>query len=236
MRVLGLDTATTACSAAVWEGGKILARRFEEMVTGQTERLNPMIGEVMDESRTSFGALAAVGVTVGPGAFTGLRIGLAAARAISLAVGVPVVGVTTFAALAAAVPAGERRGRRLFVAVNGKRRDVFVQVLDDDDMPIGEAGALDPTAIAAALPPGPVLIAGDGAPALRRAVEGAKGDGGLRKRVAFSSAFGPPDGARVATLAAAASEERPRPVTSPVRPLYIRPPDARLPDPRRPRA
>lgn len=230
MKALGLDTATTGCSAAVCEDGAIVAGRFQGMETGQTERLNPMIAEVMAESEISFGELAAVGVTVGPGAFTGLRIGLATARAIALAARVPVIGVTTFAALARAVPASERVGRRLLVAVNGKRRDVFIQLLDADDTPLGEAGALDPAALPDGLPPGPLLIAGDGAPALMRALDVEKeGDRGTGARARFSSAVGPPDAVHVAALAAAAVREGAPAGTTPVRPVYVRPPDARLP-------
>lgn len=230
MRVLGLDTATTGCSAALWEDGIVVARRFEEMETGQTERLNPMIAEVMAESGTAFPALAAVGVTLGPGAFTGLRIGLATARAISLGCRVPAIGVTTFAALARAVPASERAGRRLLVAVNGKRRDVFVQCFDSGDRPLGEAGALDPASLPDALPAGPLLIAGDGAPALKRAVGGAAGgQDGADARLRFSSALGPPDAAHVAALAAAAAQGGTSAGKAPLRPVYIRPPDARLP-------
>jgi tRNA threonylcarbamoyladenosine biosynthesis protein TsaB len=231
VKILGIDTATTGCSAAVWSAGGIVARRFEEMERGQAERLNPMIGEVMADCGLSFGDIEAIAVTIGPGAFTGLRIGLAVARAIGLAASAPVVGITTFVAMARAVPALEGVGRRLLVAVNGKRKDVFTQIFDADWQPVGEPGALDPGTAPGALPAGPLLIAGDGGPALKAALADCVEAGdGAQARIRFSSAMGPPDAAEVAAAGAQFLTGQPLPAALPVRPLYIRPPDARLPD------
>jgi len=222
---LGLDTSTTACSAAVLRGDRIVAARFEIMERGQAERLNPMVSEVMAEAGLAFADLSLVAVTVGPGAFTGLRIGLACARAIALAAGVPLAGVTTFGALARAIPESERAGRDILVCVDGKRRDVFVQRFDPALTPRGVPGALDPDAAAAGLRTGAHLIAGDGAARLREVLEatGDAGDGATA-RLRFSRAAAPPDARHVAALGRAAG---PSPV--PPRPFYIRPPDARLP-------
>ena len=232
MNILGIDTATTGCSVAVEIDGEIAARQWQEMERGQAERLNPMIGEVMGQAGLTFDGLTGIGVTIGPGAFTGLRIGLAAARAIGLAARVPVIGITTFAALARAVPGSELSGRTLVIAVNGKRRDVFAQTSDDQGNFLSEPGTLDPETVPDSLPRGPVLIAGDGGPALVRALEGCSEAGdGPENRVRFSTAMRPPDAAHVAALAAQAlaSGESPHLDALP-RPLYIRPPDARLPD------
>jgi len=230
VNVLGLDTATTGCSVAVWSAGGIVAHRFEEMERGQAERLNPMIGEVMAESGLAFGDLETIAVTVGPGAFTGLRIGLAAARAIGLAAPAAVVGISTFAALARAVPEGEAAGRTLLVAVNGKRRDVFSQIFDAQRRPVGAPGTLDPGMVPGALPAGPLLIAGDGGPALRVALaDCAEAGDGAGARIRFSSAMGPPDAAQVAASGAESLTGRPLSADLPPRPLYIRPPDALLP-------
>jgi tRNA threonylcarbamoyladenosine biosynthesis protein TsaB len=223
--VLGLDTATTACSAAVWRGGAIAAARFEEMARGQAERLNPMIGEVMAAAGLAFADLDLLAVTVGPGAFTGLRIGLASARAIALAAGLPVRGVTTFAALARAVPEDELSGRELVVAVNGKRRDVLVQRFGPARTPAGPPMVLDPAGAPGALGAGRLLIAGDGAPLLRAALAN-RPDAGDRPgaRIRFSRAVRPPDAVHVAALAAADGGDG---TDAPPRPLYLRPPDTR---------
>ena len=95
MRILAFDTATSACSAALWEDGRVGARRFETMTRGHAEALVPMIADVMDEAGTNFPRLDLIAVTVGPGAFTGLRIGLAAARGMALAAAVPCLGGLT---------------------------------------------------------------------------------------------------------------------------------------------
>lgn len=233
MIVLGIDTATTACSAALWADGVIVAHRFEQMERGQAERLNPMIGEVMDEAAMRFQELGAVAVTTGPGAFTGLRIGLAAARAIGLAVAAPVIGITTFDALARAVPDAERAGRSLVVAVNGKRRDVFFQVFGPDGAALGPGAALDPVMAAGGLPEGRLLIAGDGAAQLRAGLEGCDEAGnGPEARIRFSSALAPPDAVQLAQIGAERCLDGGGAPPEPPRPLYIRPPDARLPHPR----
>ena len=135
--VLAMDTSLSACSAAVWRDGAVLAYRFEVMERGQSEALMPMIADVMEEAKTAFDALDLIGVTVGPGAFTGLRIGLAAARGIGLGAHVPVVGVSTPYALAHAVPEDERNGRTITAIVDSKREDVFVQDFDSSFHPLG---------------------------------------------------------------------------------------------------
>lgn len=220
--ILGIDASTTACSAAVLTGDTIAAWRFEAMERGQAERLNPMIGEVIDEAGIGFADLSLVAVTTGPGAFTGLRIGLACARAISLAAGVPLAGITTFDALARAVSDDERgamaaAGGRLLVCVEAKRRDVFVQLFDAGLAPVGEAGAMDGEAARVALADGYYLLAGDGAEHLRPMLAG-------NPHVRFSAALAPPDARHVAAIGAARGPSPQAP-----RPFYIRPPDVRLP-------
>ncbi len=110
MKILALDSATGACSVALWHDGAILARRFAVMDRGQSEVLIPMVREVLAEAGADFPSIDVFGVTVGPGAFTGLRIGLAAARGMALASGRPLVGVSTFEAVAHGVPAGGAGG------------------------------------------------------------------------------------------------------------------------------
>ncbi|MBT6117911.1 MAG: tRNA (adenosine(37)-N6)-threonylcarbamoyltransferase complex dimerization subunit type 1 TsaB, partial [Rhodospirillaceae bacterium] len=136
---MGLDSATAACSAALWRDGRILARRFRDMDRGQAEALVPMARDVVAEAGLEFTALDRVGVTVGPGAFTGLRIGLAAARGIALASGAELIGVTSLAAVAAAAFSEEEGGGAagpLLVALETKRADLYVQLFADDETPM----------------------------------------------------------------------------------------------------
>jgi tRNA threonylcarbamoyladenosine biosynthesis protein TsaB len=103
MRVLAIDTALASCSAAIFdtEHGHIVASDSEPMVRGHAEALMPLVQRVMDAAHLAFPAIDRVAVTTGPGSFTGLRVGVAAARGIALAAGKPVVGVTTLSAYAA---------------------------------------------------------------------------------------------------------------------------------------
>ncbi len=128
-RILSLDAATTACSVALWVDGQIVAKRFEAMSRGQSEALLPMVSAVLKESGIDKPDLIAV--TVGPGAFTGIRIGLAAARGLGLAWNIPVAGISTTLALAATVPAKDRQGHSIVVVLDSKREDRWVQVFDD---------------------------------------------------------------------------------------------------------
>ncbi|HEY0836085.1 MAG TPA: tRNA (adenosine(37)-N6)-threonylcarbamoyltransferase complex dimerization subunit type 1 TsaB, partial [Azospirillum sp.] len=160
MKVLGLDTATSGCSAAVWDDGRVTARRAEPMARGQAEALVPMVQAVLADAGVTVDGLDRIAVTVGPGAFTGLRIALAAARGFALAAGLPIVGLTTFEAVAHALPMEERRGRRVLVAIDSRRAEPFLQLFDDELTAIGEPALLEPAAVPAWLPAGPLLVAG----------------------------------------------------------------------------
>ncbi|HVO16930.1 MAG TPA: tRNA (adenosine(37)-N6)-threonylcarbamoyltransferase complex dimerization subunit type 1 TsaB [Alphaproteobacteria bacterium] len=216
MMVLGLDSAAGACSAALWRDGAVVARRLALMERGHAEALMPMAQAAMAEAGAGFAALDGIGVTVGPGAFTGLRIGLAAARGLALAADIPAVGITTFEALAAAVPEAERAGRTLLAAVDSKRADVYVQLFDARLAPLTEPAALPVAEVAALLPPGPLLTVGDGVALLAPVLAG--------RPVAAAGAPPYPDAAWVAVLAARRLAVG-RPAAPPA-PLYLRPPDA----------
>src|SRR5258708_33720112 len=103
--VLGLDSAGNACSAAVLRWGRIVARRFAPMARGQAEALMPMIAATLAEAEMQASALDLIAVTIGPGAFTGLPLGPAAARGPAVATGVPAPAISSFAPVAPPVPA-----------------------------------------------------------------------------------------------------------------------------------
>lgn len=212
MIVLAVETATAACSAAVWRDGAIVARRYGVPGRGHAEALAPMIAEILAEAGLTALGVDRLAVTVGPGAFTGLRVGLATARGLALATGRPLIGVTTFEAIAHGLAAPDRP---LLVAVDSRRREPFLQRFDAGLRPLGAPEAVDPDACAAWLPPGPLRIAGDGAAALRAALA-------ARPDTVFDDGPGLPDAAVVARLAAALPEGG----GLPPRPLYLRAPDA----------
>ncbi|MCX7353939.1 MAG: tRNA (adenosine(37)-N6)-threonylcarbamoyltransferase complex dimerization subunit type 1 TsaB [Alphaproteobacteria bacterium] len=215
--ILALDSATAACSAAVLSGGAIAARRFAPMATGHAQALVPLIETVMAESGVAFAALDHIVVTVGPGAFTGLRVGLAAAQGIALAAGKPIGGITTLEAVAHAVDAGAREGAVLLIAIESKRRELFVQSFAADLSPLDAPAAVPPEDLCAHVPPGGLAVAGDAAV---RAAE-ALAAGGRRASVLADAVH--PDAAHVALAAAARLAAGG--ALLPPRPLYLRPPD-----------
>jgi tRNA threonylcarbamoyladenosine biosynthesis protein TsaB len=171
MNVLALDSACAACSAAVVRGGAVLAERFQPMSRGHVEALMPMVGEVLDRAGIGFDALDLVAVTVGPGSFTGLRAGLAAARGIALARALPLDGVTTLEAVAHAARA-EAAGRPVLVAIETRRADLYVQLFGPDGTARSAPAALLAEAAATLIPASGCLLAGDGAKRLAAALPG----------------------------------------------------------------
>jgi len=215
MRILALDSATAACSVALWDDGAVPARRHAAMARGQSEALMPMVAEVMAEAGLSFADLDLLAVTVGPGAFTGIRIGLAAARGLGLATGLTVAGIVTTRAVARGIDPVERKGRTLLVVLDSKRDQPWVQAFAADLSPLGPVAAMSPE-VAAALVCGPALLVGDAAGLVAP----------LLPEAQVSLASGYPDAAIVAALAAA---DWATGTTLPALPLYLRPADVTLP-------
>ena len=129
MRILAIDTALEACSAAVLDTEHAATSVHESlpMLRGHAEALMPLIARVMDRAGLEFAALDRIAVTTGPGSFTGLRVGIAAARGIALAAGKPAIGLSTLAAYAAPLVAAD--GTLPVVAAIDARHDhVYLQV------------------------------------------------------------------------------------------------------------
>jgi tRNA threonylcarbamoyladenosine biosynthesis protein TsaB len=133
--ILAFDTSAARCAAALVSGGRVIGTRDEAMDRGQAERLMPMLEALLAEASLGWSDLGGVAVCTGPGNFTGVRIAVAAGRGLALALGVPVVGVTAFEALAAG--SGPSR-----VAVLDRRGMVFVQDFHDG-VALGPAGPGD---------------------------------------------------------------------------------------------
>jgi tRNA threonylcarbamoyladenosine biosynthesis protein TsaB len=129
MRVLAIDTALEACSAAVLDlnRGGIIASETLPMARGHAEAIMPMIARVMDLAETEFSELDRIAVTTGPGSFTGLRVGIAAARGIALASGKPAIGLSTLSGFAAQHIA-EDDSSNVVAAIDARHEHVYLQI------------------------------------------------------------------------------------------------------------
>jgi tRNA threonylcarbamoyladenosine biosynthesis protein TsaB len=134
MLVLSFDTSMSACSAALYDGARdeILCSRHEQMQRGQAERLVPLLNEILDDSGHTFQDIGLITCCRGPGAFTGLRIALATAKALSLALDIPALGISTLEAVAATHCAQREREKPFLVALETKRKDYYVQFFHKD--------------------------------------------------------------------------------------------------------
>ena len=255
--LLAIETAGSACSAAVARGVVVLAAECLALRHGHAEALFPMIERVMQQAGLAPLQLDAVAAAIGPGGFTGIRVGLAAAQGIALAVGARLVGISSFAAVAARVAgprsielggigcqgsAGQGSGcRALLVALDSRRADLYVQLFALDAVaPLAAPQALIADRlgeyVASLAGDATLMIAGDAAEAAAAALGGRAGIA-----IAANSA---PDAEGVLAAAlhqlhfdAVADAVADAPA-DPVRPLYLRPPDAtpaNRPPERRPR-
>ena len=222
MNILAFDTCLGAVSAAVRrrgaQGDQVAAHAREIRERGHAERLMPMIAEVMATAGLGFADLDRIAVTVGPGTFTGVRVGVSAARGLALASGAEVVTASSLAVMArqAADELGTRFGdRTLAVAVDARRGSIYLQLFADLDQPAGPAQLLDAADAARQLASRPLLIVGSGAGLLADGLAGV----GVRAEVRFADLE--PDARALARLAVDLA-----PVVS-VEPLYLRAPDVK---------
>jgi tRNA threonylcarbamoyladenosine biosynthesis protein TsaB len=205
---LGLDTCLSSCSVAILEDGEVRAHAREIMARGHQERLAPMAREVMAEAGLAFDRLDRIAVTVGPGSFTGLRVGVAFAKGLALALGKPAVGVGALEALAA-----EAEGL-VFPAIDARRSQLYLQAFEDgralmapDALTSGDAAAR----IAELSQGRPFTLVGSGAAMLAD--------------ISAAARIVPAEGADARAVARLAAARAP----GPLKPLYLRAPDAKLP-------
>ena len=215
MNLLAFDTTLAGCSVAIRSGGRLAARRFERIGRGHAEALLPMIEAARAEAGLDYRDFDALAVTLGPGTFTGVRVGLAAARALRLALDIPVVGLGTLHVLAGGGAAAAGAGRRIAAAVDARRSEAYFQAFAPGLAPLGEPEILLLADIAGRLRREPALVVGSGAPLLPP-LPGV--------RIAEGNAA--PDAAVLAALAEefAGSGDAD---DGPPRPIYVRAPDAR---------
>ncbi|HEU0081470.1 MAG TPA: tRNA (adenosine(37)-N6)-threonylcarbamoyltransferase complex dimerization subunit type 1 TsaB [Bradyrhizobium sp.] len=217
MLILAIDTALDACAAGVLDtdAGKLVAQQSESMKRGHAEALMPLIGRVIKASGLGFADLDRIAVTTGPGSFTGLRVGISAARGIALAAEKPVVGLTTLAAYAA--PVVNRGGEHPVISAIDARHDhVYLQVVAGNGSPlIWPRVASVAEAVEAARFGAPHLVGNAATILAGRWPVGAPAPVEINTQPA-------PDIAWVGWLGAAVT-----PDSAPARPVYLRAPDAK---------
>ena len=213
MKILAVDTALGACSVALLDGEQTLAHIFEPMDRGHAERLAPMVDEAMRAADVEFSALTRLAVTIGPGTFTGQRVGLAFMRGLRLALKVPLIGTTTLEVMAMAAAA--ETGLSKAAAIHDARRnEAYLLLKAGPDvlqqpvvLPFGQA-------VDCIRAFGSCALAGTGAAAAFESLGAGYHLSSVRQ----------PDALWVARQARA----MPKPKTVPG-PLYLRAPDAKLP-------
>ena len=227
--MLAIDTTFAACSAAVRvadnsENQFRQIERFEEMSTGHAEVLMPMVRDVLGEAGLRFKDLEAIAVTVGPGSFTGTRVGIAAARGLALAGRLPVFGTTSLAAIAAEARMQQATEDQpipqdaiVDVCIDARRGQIYRQIFGNPtEPPMTEPQIMTADAMASpkAHLPGSRVIVGNGA-----GLVAANGEG-LPDILAVLPSFTLP---RASALLDIFLER-----LAPPRPLYLRPPDAKV--------
>lgn len=220
MRILAIDTSCGAASVAVVESGvtEPLAALSRLMARGHAEALAPMVEEAMRGVEGGFSSLDRIAVTTGPGSFTGIRVGLAMARAMGAVLAIPVVGVSTLAAFAAPLLSEPRSGI-IAAAIDARHGSAFFQLFEASGRPLGPPRCEAVRECVRGIGAGPALLAGNAAAAMANEAHRA----GLPYDL--SAATDVPDIVAVARMGLALD-----PGVNPARPLYVKPPDAH-PDP-----
>jgi tRNA threonylcarbamoyl adenosine modification protein YeaZ/ribosomal-protein-alanine acetyltransferase len=212
MLILALDTSMAACSACVYDvgAGKVLASQVAYMDRGQAEALAPMVQDVMQAAGIAYSSLSRVVVTIGPGTFTGVRIGLSFARGLGVALSIPVVGINSLAAIACNETS---KANPIIVASDARGNDIYLGTFDAGGDELTSPAIVRLDDIRDVLPRDVCHILGSGADAVLKHVAHIRSTAGdlpiAANFVGYAVKLHPTD---------AAPE-----------PLYLRPPDVKLP-------
>ncbi|RFC00613.1 tRNA (adenosine(37)-N6)-threonylcarbamoyltransferase complex dimerization subunit type 1 TsaB [Rhizobium leguminosarum bv. trifolii] len=209
MIVLALDTAGVDCAAAVYDSGRntMLGEASDMIGKGHAEHLIGIVDRALDQADMTLSDIDRIAVTIGPGSFTGIRVGVAAARGFALSLNVPAVGVTTLEVMASA-QREKTPHRAVLAAMDAKRDEIYLQSFSSDGSPLDAPRALSVAQAQAFAESFDGEITGSATPLL-------KADAGSDHTNSFPIST-------VARLGAAASPDAGKP-----KPLYLRGPDAK---------
>ena len=217
---LSFDTSADYCAAALVQDGTTIAAQSLAMSRGHAEALVPLVRELCASTGTDLSGVDLVAVTVGPGSFTGVRTGIAAARGFALATGAPAVGVSSLRAVA--YSARQAGSPSVLVVLDTRRADFFAQLFDSNAQPCGDPAVLDAGAIQDLIRMNAPVVVGNAVARFRSDV-GPDMDAGI-----FASGPGVPDPADVALLAERILYAN-RVASDTLSPLYLRAPEAKIP-------
>lgn len=172
-KILFMDTAMNSCGVAVHDGENVFSS-CEALSRGQAEKLVPHIDRVMQEANMGFDQLDAIAVTVGPGTFTGLRVGMACAKGFGLSLDLPVIGLSTLEILAAQNAKNVEK-EQMAILIESKRSDFYIQIFDKDAHALSDPQAIEAKDIKAQYADRDVCFFGD---ALQRFDEAIRQEGG----------------------------------------------------------
>jgi tRNA threonylcarbamoyl adenosine modification protein YeaZ len=209
MIVLALDTAGVDCDAAVYDSGSdtMLGEASDMIGKGHAEHLMGIVDRVLTQAGKKLAMVERIAVTIGPGSFTGIRVGVAAARGFALALNIPTVGITTLKTMAAAQRV-KTPGRAVLAAMDAKRGEIYLQSFSAEGEPLDDPRAVTIEEAQALVSTFDGEITGSAAPLLRPELTGD-----------YANSF---PISIVARLGAAADPSSGKP-----KPLYLRGPDAK---------
>ena len=139
MNIFAIDTSLLSCSVAIAKNQTILSSFHQDMERGQAEQLIPAMQHCLAESHLVLKEINAIAVTTGPGSFTGIRIGLATAKAFALSLDIPIIAFSTLEATAAAFLEKEKKEKRnIFVLIPSAQDDFFAQIFSSDRTPVSK--------------------------------------------------------------------------------------------------
>ena len=225
MKVLAFDSVSSSCSVAILDNNKISYSKVLRMERGHAEQLVPMINEAVLTTCDNFSQIDVVGCTVGPGSFTGVRVGLSTAIGLSVSANKPLIGVTSFEAVAEQIKMTKKHSEQLLIVVlETKRNDFFVQTFGVESRPLDRPRSIQAAKFVEYMlslenPFNHILLAGDG---VNRALEYIK-DKPANLNLTLEEGCGGPLAWDVATLVKAKFELNQSPPVP--KPLYLRQPD-----------
>ena len=225
MKVLAFDSVSSSCSVAILEDNKVIYYRVLRMERGHAESLVPMINESVLATCDNFSQIDLVGCTVGPGSFTGVRVGLSAAIGLSVSANKPLIGVTSFEVVAERIKMTKKQKEQLLLVVlETKRNDFFVQTFGVESRPLDRPRSIQAAKFVEYMlslenPFNHILLAGDG---VNRVLEYIK-DRPKNLNLTLEGECGGPQASEIAKLVKVKFESN---QSFPVpKPLYLRQPD-----------